>query len=60
MDPVTSAFVIAVIEIAFKYGVPAAIEVIQSLSKENVTLADIEALKTRVPHPDEYIPPQEG
>lgn len=57
MDPVTVAFIVTVIELVAKYGVPAALSIINSLKVENPTLADIEALRLRVPPPEFYLPP---
>ena len=54
MDPVTLAFILAMVELIGKYGVPAATEIIAAWKKDNITLADIQALRDMVPPPETY------
>lgn len=54
MDPVTIGFVAALLELALKYGVPGAVEIIKQWDIDEPTLEDIEALKLRVPRPETY------
>jgi len=54
MTVTTGAFIIAIIELALKYGVPGVMEILSGWSIENPTLEDIEALKLRVPLPGSY------
>lgn len=54
MSVTTAAFMIAMIELAMKYGVPGVLEIIAKWEVQNPTLEDIEALKLRVPEPESY------
>jgi hypothetical protein len=56
MTPVTLAFIVTMIELVAKYGVPTALSIIQAFKVENPTLDDIEALRNRVPPPETYLP----
>jgi len=50
-------FIIAVIEIVLKYGIPAAMKIIADWAKQNPTIADLEELRERVKKPEEYFLP---
>ena len=50
------AFVVTIVELVAKYGVPAALQIIQAFKVENPTLEDIEALRKRVQDPSVYLP----
>ena len=50
------AFIAGIVELVAKYGVPAALQIIQAFKVENPTLADIEELRKRVPPPETYLP----
>lgn len=54
MDPVTAAFIIAMIELIGQYGVPGFQAIMTAWKKEIVTLADVEALAAMVPPPESY------
>jgi hypothetical protein len=41
MDPVTAAFVVAMIELIAKYGIPGYLAIIAAWNKEVVTLEDV-------------------
>ena len=53
MDP-NLAFILAIIELVAKYGVPGVIDIIEGWGVKNPTLEQIQELKNRVPHPDSY------
>lgn len=54
MDKITAMFILAVIELIMKYGVPATLAILAAWGVENPTLEDIQALKERVPPPGTY------
>ena len=54
MNETTAAFLIAVITLATKYGIPGLLKILQDWKVDNPTLEDIEALKLRVPRPETY------
>jgi len=54
MDREEKALTIALARLVLEHGAPLAIEMIGTLEKATVTLEEIEALRSRVPHPDEY------
>jgi hypothetical protein len=60
MDPVTAAFIIAMIEIVAKYGIPGFQAIMAAWNKEIVTLEDIQALAEMAPPPESYFPPAEN
>lgn len=49
-----TATIIKCLELAAKYGVPAVLKAINALSKDTITLADIDALEGLVKRPEEY------
>ena len=50
----TANFIIAMIELALKYGVPATLEIITKWDVEEPTVEDIELLRLKVPEPATY------
>jgi len=58
MDP-TLLFILSIVELLGKYGLPAVIQIIQTwrVDKEP-TLEDIAALRAMVPPFDSYFPPK--
>jgi len=56
MDAVTATFIITIIELAIKYGVPTVMEVIRTWDgdTESITEDDIQRLRDLVKRPDEY------
>jgi len=59
MNPVTAAFIVAMIELIAKYGIPGYLAIIAAWNKEVVTLEDVRALAEMVPPPESYFPPAE-
>ena len=53
MNQATVALILALFELAMKYGVPAVQSAIAAIDKEDITLADIEALKI-TKEPEEF------
>jgi hypothetical protein len=60
MNETTAGFLIAIITLATKYGLPAVIQILQDWKVDNPTMEDIEALKLRVPKPDTYFEGGQG
>lgn len=54
MNAVSATFIIAMIELALKYGVPGVLEILAKWDVEDPTVEDIEALRLRVPEPATY------
>lgn len=54
MNPTTAGFIVAMVELILKYGVPGAVAVLKEWEVENPTLEDIQALKGKVPKPETY------
>ena len=51
-------FILSIVELVLKYGVPGVISIIQSLQdKTDLTLDEIIALRDRVPDPEIYFNP---
>ena len=51
------AFLIAVLELIIKYGLPNVVNILKAFEKPVVTQEDIEGLRELVKDPDEYIKP---
>jgi hypothetical protein len=49
-----SQIAIIIAQLILQYGIPGAIQIIQVLQKDTVTLADLETLRTLVKSPDQY------
>lgn len=49
-----TTLVLLILELATKYGIPAVQKIISTWQKDTVTLEDVEALRERLKHPDEY------
>ena len=47
-------FILAIVELVLKYGVPGALQVISDWNNQDPTIEDIEALRKRVPKPGTY------
>jgi len=54
MNETTAAFLVALITLVTKYGIPGVIQILQDWKVDNPTIEDIEALKLRVPKPETY------
>ena len=54
MNETTAAFLVALITLVTKYGIPGVIQILQDWKVDNPTIEDIEALKLRVPRPETY------
>ena len=54
MTPATASLVIALIGLVLEKGLPAAMALMNSWDKEEITLEDIQALKDLVKPPEEY------
>ena len=50
-------FIISIVELVLKYGIPAAMNVINDWGKQNPTILDINELRERVKKPEEYFLP---
>jgi len=52
----TLAFILSIIQLIMKYGIPGVISIIKDwdIGEEGPTLEQIQALKTRVPKPETY------
>lgn len=46
--------ILAIVELIAKYGVPAVKAVLETWERDEVTLEDVEALRSRLKSPDEY------
>lgn len=46
---------LAIGELIFKYGVPAAMDIVSTIDSDKPTLADIQALKNMVKSPESYL-----
>jgi hypothetical protein len=54
MDIKNLNIILAILGLVAQYGVPAVTSAINALGKEEVTLEDIEALKSLIKPPEEY------
>lgn len=54
MTPATASLIIALIGLVLDKGLPAALALMQSWDKEEITLEDIQALRELVNPPEEY------
>lgn len=49
-----TATILAILELAVKYGVPAVQKAIEAIEKDTITEEDIKALATMIRKPEEY------
>lgn len=49
-----TATILAILELAVKYGVPAVQKAIEAIEKDTITEEDIKALTTMIRKPEEY------
>ncbi len=54
MDPATIALIGNIMSLFFQYGVPAVMNAVNALNKEEITAEDIEALKAILAPPESY------
>ena len=54
MNPVTAALLIAFVQLIGKYGVPAALKILQDWGVTDPSLEQIQELKERVPRPETF------
>jgi len=54
MTPAAAAFIVAITELVLKYGVPAAVKIIQEWEVKNPTAADFQALAKMARKPETY------
>jgi hypothetical protein len=54
MNATTASFLIALITLVTKYGIPGVMQILQDWNVKNPTMEDIETLKLRVPRPETY------
>lgn len=57
MDPITLdkvQLILGLVSMAMQYGIPAVVNAAQALNKTEITLEDMEVLRTLVRPPEEY------
>lgn len=54
MEQVTASFIITIIQLVLKHGVPAAVQIMKDWEIVDPSIEDIEELHDRVPKPETY------